>query len=224
MNSFEDIFTSCLTDSRRVSLKKKTKDREIKLALSRGAIIGIGILIVLIFLIIVTAVAIIGPYNRLTRLDVETERTWAEVNNHLLRRSDLIPNLVETVKGYAAHEKELFERIAAARAALYSAPSPEAKIQANTELSGFLGRLLAIAENYPNLKANESFNRLLDELAGTENRIAVERKRYNDGVLRFNQLIRKFPVNLIAQSFDFQKGVYFEAPESKQEVPKVAFK
>jgi len=193
------------------------------LALSRGAIIGIGLLVVLIFLIIVVAVAIIGPYNRLTRLDVETQRTWAEVNNHLLRRSDLIPNLVETVRGYAAHERELFEHIADARARLAGAQSIPEKINASNELSGLLSRLLVIVENYPQLKANENFLKFQDELAGTENRLAVARTRYNDAVGNLNKRIRAFPDNLIAGMFGFSPREFFEPPETAKQAPEVKF-
>ncbi|MCI0532387.1 MAG: LemA family protein [candidate division Zixibacteria bacterium] len=192
--------------------------------LKKGWILGAGGFVILLFFVILIAGYIWVTYNRLVKQDETIKALWAQVETQLQRRSDLIPNLVEVVKGYAKHEKEIFENVAQARAKLAGAQTVDQKISAANELSGVLGRLLAIAENYPNLTANESFNRLMDELAGTENRIAVERKRYNDGVLSFNQLIRRFPVNLIAQSFDFQKGVYFEAPESKQEVPKVEFK
>jgi len=192
--------------------------------LKKGWVFGAAGFFILLFFVILIAGYIWVTYNRLVKQDEAIKALWAQVETQLQRRSDLIPNLVEVVKGYAKHEKEIFENVAQARAKLAGARSVDEKISAANELSGFLGRLLAIAENYPNLKANESFNKLMDELAGTENRIAIERKRYNEGVLRFNQLIRKFPVNLIAQSFDFQKGVYFEAPESKQEVPKVEFK
>ncbi|EQB63899.1 MAG: LemA [candidate division Zixibacteria bacterium RBG-1] len=192
--------------------------------LKKGWVFGAAGFFILLFFVILIAGYIWVTYNRLVKQDEAIKALWAQVETQLQRRSDLIPNLVEVVKGYAKHEKEIFENVAQARAKLAGARSVDEKISAANELSGFLGRLLAIAENYPNLKANESFNKLMDELAGTENRIAIERKRYNEGVLRFNQLLRRFPVNLIAQSFDFQKGVYFEAPESKQEVPKVEFK
>ena len=192
--------------------------------LKKGWVFGAAGFFILLFFVILIGGYIWVTYNRLVKQDEAVKALWAQVETQLQRRSDLIPNLVEVVKGYAKHEKEIFENVAQARAKLAGAKTVDEKIAAANELSGVLGRLLAIAENYPNLKANESFNKLMDELAGTENRIAVERKRYNEGVLRFNQLIRKFPVNLIAQSFDFQKGVYFEAPESKQEVPKVEFK
>lgn|SRR5574341_1204401 len=184
---------------------------------------GVGVFILLFFVILIAGYIWI-TYNRLVRQDEAIKGLWAQVEIQLQRRSDLIPNLAETVKGYAKHEKEIFENVALARAKLAGARTVDEKISAANELSGFLGRLLAIAENYPNLKANESFNKLMDELAGTENRIAIERKRYNEGVLRFNQLIRRFPVNFVAKSFNFQKGVYFEVPEEKQEVPKVEFK
>ncbi|HKZ22750.1 MAG TPA: LemA family protein [candidate division Zixibacteria bacterium] len=192
--------------------------------LKKGWVFGAAGFFILLFFVILIGGYVWVTYNRLVKQDEAVKALWAQVETQLQRRSDLIPNLVEVVKGYAKHEKEIFENVALARAKLAGAKTVDEKIAAANELSGVLGRLLAIAENYPNLKANESFNKLMDELAGTENRIAVERKRYNEGVLRFNQLIRKFPVNLIAQSFDFQKGVYFEAPESKQEVPKVEFK
>jgi len=190
---------------------------------NKGLLATLIVVGVLVFLLLIVGGTFWGTYNSLVNTNEGVQSAWAQVDNQLQRRGDLIPNLVETVKGYAAHERELFERIAAARAALYSAPSPEAKIQANTELSGFLGRLLAIAENYPNLKANESFNRLLDELAGTENRIAVERKRYNDIVLGYNQRIKRFPTNFLARMFGFSEATYFEAEEAKRELPAVKF-
>lgn len=194
------------------------------MAIKKGWVFGAAGFFILLFFVILIAGYIWVTYNRLVKQDETIQGLWAQVETQLQRRSDLIPNLVEVVKGYAKHEKEIFENVAQARAKLAGAKTVDEKISASNELSGFLGRLLAIAENYPNLKANESFNKLMDELAGTENRIAIERKRYNEGVLRFNQLIRRFPVNLVAKSFDFQKGVYFEVPEEKQEVPKLEFK
>ncbi len=190
---------------------------------NKGLLATLIVVGVLVFLLLIVGGTLGGTYNSLVNTNEGVQSAWAQVDNQLQRRGDLIPNLVETVKGYAAHERELFGRIAAARAALYSAPSPEAKIRANMELSGFLGRLLAIAENYPNLKANESFNRLLDELAGTENRIAVERKRYNDIVLGYNQRIKRFPTNFLARMFGFLEATYFEAEEAKKELPTVKF-
>ncbi len=189
----------------------------------KGLVTALIVIGILLFLILVVGGTLWGTYNSLVNSNEAVKSAWAQVDNQLQRRGDLIPNLVETVKGYASHERELFEKIAAARAALYSAPSPAAKLQANAELSGFLGRLLAIAENYPNLKANESFNRLMDELAGTENRIAVERKRYNDIVMEYNRKIKRFPTNMLAGVFGFSEATYFEADEAKKELPAVKF-
>lgn len=193
------------------------------MAVKRGLVTALIVIGILLFLFLIVGGTLWGTYNSLVSSNEAVKAAWAQVENQLQRRGDLIPNLVETVKGYASHERELFEKIAAARAALYSAPSPAAKIQANNELSGFLGRLLAIAENYPNLKANESFNRLMDELAGTENRIAVERKRYNDIVMEYNRKIKRFPANMLAKMFGFSEATYFEAEEAKKELPAVKF-
>ncbi|OGC89484.1 MAG: LemA family protein [candidate division Zixibacteria bacterium RBG_16_53_22] len=193
------------------------------MALSRGAIIGLGLVIVVVFLLIVVGIGIIAPYNRLTRLDVGVDKSWAEVNNQLQRRNDMIPNLVETVKGYAAHERELFEHIADARAKLAGATSIPDKINASNEMSGLLSRLLVIVENYPQLKANENFMRLQDELAGTENRLAVARNRYNEAVGIYNTQIRVFPTNLFAGIFGFGQRGFFEVPEAAKQVPVVKF-
>lgn len=193
------------------------------MALSKGAIIGIGIVAVLVVLVIIAAIFTIVPYNRLTRLDVNTQQAWAEVNNQLQRRNDLIPNLVSTVKGYATHEKELFEHIADARSKLAGASSIPDKINASNELSGYLSRLLVIVENYPQLKANENFMKLQDELAGTENRLAVARNRYNEAVREYNTAIRVFPSNILAGLFGFTGKQFFEAPESAKQVPQVQF-
>jgi len=193
------------------------------MALSRGAIIGLGLLIVVVILLIVVGIGIIGPYNRLTKLDVAVEQSWSEINNHLQRRNDLIPNLVETVKGYATHEKELFEHIADARAKLAGASSIPDKINASNEMSGLLNRLLVVVENYPQLRANENFLKLQDELSGTENRLAVARTRYNQAVGIFNTQMRVFPTNMIAGLFGFTPKAFFEAPESAKQVPEVKF-
>jgi LemA protein len=193
------------------------------MALSKGAIIGIGIVAVLLVLIFMAAISIVVPYNRLTKLEVETQRTWAEVDNMLQRRSDLIPNLVATVKGYATHEKELFEHIADARARLGGAANINDKMSASNELSGLLSRLLVVVENYPQLKANESFMQLQNQLEGTENRLAVARNRYNQAVTDYNTKIRQFPSNMIAGLFGFTAKQFFQAPESAKQVPQVAF-
>lgn len=169
------------------------------------------------------ALYFISVRNSLVTLDETTESQLKNITVQLERRADLIPNLVETVKGYAAHESAIFTEVAQARSRLLSAKTPEAMAAANNTLNSALGRLLAIGENYPQLKANENFIRLQDELAGTENRIAVARKNYNDAVQKYNTAIRKFPASLVA--FGFDKKDYYEAPESKNviDVPKVTF-
>src|SRR5437660_11488030 len=150
-------------------------------------------------------------YNRIVALREQIDAAWAQVENQLQRRNDLIPNLVEVTRGYATHEREVFERIADARARLLAGGSREDKIAAANEMSGALGRLLAIAERYPDLKANQQFARLSDELAGTENRVAVERMRYNDAVRTYNEYIKSFPRMLYADSLGFKPEKYFEA-------------
>jgi len=193
------------------------------MALSKGAMIAIVVAAIIAVLVVVAAIFTIVPYNRLTRLEIETDRTWAEVNNQLLRRNDLIPNLVETVKGYATHERELFEHIADARARLAGATTIPEKISASNEMSGLLSRLLVVVENYPQLKANENFMKLQDELAGTENRLAVARSRYNQAVGDFNKAIRVFPSNIFAGIFGFSSKEFFEIPEAATQVPQVRF-
>src|SRR5207244_4860454 len=148
---------------------------------------------------------------------------WAQVENQLQRRNDLIPNLVETVKGYATHEESVYKDIADSRAKLLAAKSPEETIEAANQQTSALGRLLAVVENYPNLKANEQFNRLMDELSGTENRIAVERMRYNEKVQEYNTKRRQFPANVTAKMFGFKEYPYFQAPPDAKQVPKVNF-
>ncbi len=164
-----------------------------------------------------------GTYNSLVTLDEGVKAAWAQVENQLQRRYDLIPNLVETVKGYAAHEKEVFLRVTEARAKVGGATNIDDKIAANNGLSAALSRLLLVVERYPDLKANTNFIRLQDELAGTENRIAVERRRYNETVKVYNIKIRRFPTNLLAGMFGFEKATFFEVPKERQEAPKVKF-
>jgi LemA protein len=162
-------------------------------------------------------------YNRFVNQEEAIKGQWAQVENQLQRRNDLIPNLVETVKGYAQHEQGVFKEIADARAQLLNAKSPEETIAAANRQTTALGRLLAIAENYPQLKANEQFNRLMDELSGTENRIAVERMRYNERVQEYNASRRQFPANVTAKVFGFKEYPYFQAPPEAKPVPKVTF-
>jgi LemA protein len=163
-------------------------------------------------------------YNRFVGQEEAIKAQWAQVQNQLQRRNDLIPNLVETVKGYAAHEEGVFKDIADARSRLLTAKSPEETIQAANQQSSALGRLLAVVENYPQLKADAQFNRLMDELSGTENRIAVERMRYNERIQEYNTSRRQFPANLTAKMFGFKEYPLFEAPPSAQQAPKVDFR
>ena len=162
-------------------------------------------------------------YNKFTTQEEAIKAQWAQVQNQLQRRNDLIPNLLEVTRGYAAHEKEIFVHVADARARLMSAGSRDEKIAAAGELGTALGRLLAIAERYPDLKANQQFARLSDELAGAENRIAVERMRYNEAVRAYNSAIKSFPTVLYANAFGFKPQKYFEAPEEAKKVPKADF-
>lgn len=164
-----------------------------------------------------------GTYNSLVTMDESVKAAWAQVENQLQRRYDLIPNYVETVKGYAAHEKEVLLKVTEARSRVAGAETVSEKIEANNSLSSALSRLLVVVEQYPDLKANANFIRLQDELAGTENRIAVERRRYNETVKDYNIKIRQFPTNLIAGMFGFQKAAFFEVPKEAQEAPKVRF-
>jgi LemA protein len=166
----------------------------------------------------------VGRRNQMVVKSQTVEAQWHQVDVDLQRRADLIPNLVETVKGYAAQEQTVFGDIAKARSALLSAQSPSERIAANAQVEGALGRLLVIVENYPQLKSNENFLRLQDELAGTENRIAVERRRYNEAVQDYNTYIGLFPNNIFAGWAGFKpNNAYFSATENGREVPKVAF-
>jgi LemA protein len=162
-------------------------------------------------------------YNTMVREREAIDASWAQVENQLQRRNDLIPNLVSTTKGYASHEKEIFTAVADARSRLIGAKTRDEKIQASNQVSGALSRLLAISEAYPQLKADTQFSRLSDELAGTENRIATERRRYNESVRTYNTTVKSFPTTLFAGCFGFSQSEYFEAPKEAQAVPKVAF-
>jgi LemA protein len=164
-----------------------------------------------------------GTYNRFVTLDEGVKSAWAQVENQLQRRYDLIPNLVETVKGYAKQEKDVLVEVTNARARVGGAATVPDKINANNELTGALSRLLVVVEKYPDLKSNQNFLRLQDELAGTENRISVERKRYNDAVQGYNVAIRSFPANLFAGMFGFGKAAFFEAPAAAKATPQVKF-
>jgi LemA protein len=185
---------------------------------------GIIVLIVLALVVGFVFMQYVGVRNTLVTKDQTVKAAWSQVDIVLQRRADLIPNLVETVKGIAKQEQTVFGDIARARSALLSAGTPSEKIAANQQLDGALGRLLVIVENYPQLKSNENFLRLQDELAGTENRIAVERKRYNDALQDYNTYLLKFPNNLIAGYAGFKPNeAYFQASEGSRQVPKVDF-
>lgn len=182
------------------------------------------VVLVVIALLAISAYSFFaGNYNRFVQLDQAVKSAWAQVENQLQRRYDLIPNLVETVKGYAKQEKDVMVEVTNARAKVGGAATVPDKIAANNELSSALSRLLLVVERYPDLKSNQNFLHLQDELAGTENRIAVERMRYNEAVKIYNQTIKSFPANLIAGMFGFKEAAFFDAPKEAKEAPKVQF-
>src|SRR3954466_5707050 len=178
----------------------------------------------LVAAVLIAAVTLSGcSYNRFVSQEEAIKAQWAQVENQLQRRNDLIPNLVETVKGFAQQERDVFGQIADSRAKLAGARTPEDQIKAANEQSAALARLLVVTENYPQLRSNESFNRLMDELSGTENRIAVERMRYNEKVQDYNTSRRRFPANVTASMFCFKEYPLFNAPPESERVPRVNF-
>jgi LemA protein len=184
----------------------------------------IAVILVLALVALAVGGMYVGRKNQMVTLDEQVKSNWAQVDVVLQRRADLIPNLVETVKGFAAHEEKVFGDIAQARSALIGAKTPSDKIAANGQLDSALSRLLVVVENYPQLKSNENFLRLQDELAGTENRIAVERKRYNDSVQAYNTYIGLFPNSIFANWAGFHRNeAYFQASPASREAPKVQF-
>ena len=178
---------------------------------------------VVLLLALLVGGKLISGYNTVIAMDENVKGKWAQVENQLKRRYDLIPNLVETVKGYAKHEKELFENIAEARTQYFQAKGIKDKVAGANRLEGVLSRLLLLQERYPDLKANQSFLKLQDSLEGTENRIAVERKRYNDAVQILNTYIRTFFGRFFAAFASVSKAEYYEIPEAEKAVPKVKF-
>jgi LemA protein len=183
-----------------------------------GVIIGVVVLAA-----VVVGGTFVSKWNQLVTMDTDIKAKWAQVENQLQRRGDLIPNLVETVKGFAAQEKSILESIANARAKMAGGGSVQDRIAASNELSSALARLLVVVENYPNLKSDATFIRLMDELAGTENRLSVERKRYNDSVQVYNVAVRQFPGNLIASILGFKEQPFFEAAPAARQAPQVKF-
>lgn len=186
---------------------------------SKGLLIG-GIIVAVVIVIII---ALVGTYNSLVTTSAQVDEKQAAISTQLQRRSDLIPNLVNTVKGYAKHEEDVYTAIADARSKLSGAGTVSEMSQANEELSSALSRLLVVVENYPQLKANENFTALQDELAGTENRITVARNDYNTAAKNYNVKIRRFPTNIFAGIFGFEKVDYFEAESGAEKVPEVSF-
>ncbi len=181
-------------------------------------LIALGVIAVLII------VVLISSYNAIVTKHETITAKWAQVENQLQRRNDLIPNLVNTVKGYAAHEKTVFENITNARSQWAKAGTVDEKVKAAGAIDNALSRLLLVVENYPNLKADQTFLRLMDELSGTENRIAVERMRYNEAVRDYNITVRMFPGNVVASFFGYKPATeYFKAEESVKVVPEVKF-
>ncbi len=184
--------------------------------MKKGIFIILGVVVIIV-------IWLFASYNGLVSASENVNGKWSQVETQLQRRADLIPNLVSTVKGYAAQEKQIFTAVAEARSKLLNAQGPADSAQANGELTSALGRLLAISEAYPQLKSDANFRQLQDELAGTENRIALSRKDYNESVQSFNTKIKRFPSNLVAGMFGFEAKEYFQAEEGAQEVPQVQF-
>jgi LemA protein len=186
----------------------------------KKGLVGLGIIVLVIVII---GGMLMSSYNKFVTLEENVDQSYAQIENQLQRRLDLIPNLVNTVKGYAAHEKEVIASISDARARLAGAGTVEEEATANAELSGALSRLLVVVENYPNLKADQQFTQLMDELSGTENRISVARKDYNDQVAVYNKKVKQFPSALIAGMTGFDEKQYFKAAAGATNAPEVDF-
>jgi len=184
---------------------------------------GLIVLLAILAVIIIAVMSFVAKYNSMQQLVIEVQNGWAEVENQLNRRYDLIPNLVETVRGYASHESNVLMQVTESRAKVGSAQNPEEMMNANNELSSSLSRLLVVVEAYPDLKANTNFIRLQDELAGTENRLTTARRRYNDAVNMLNRSLVIFPNNIIANMFGITPATFFEAPAEARTAPQVSF-
>nr|WP_147533441.1 LemA family protein [Bacillus marasmi] len=186
----------------------------------RKALLGFGVVVAAL---VIMGVMLMNSYNNFVDLEENVNQSYGQIENQLQRRLDLIPNLVNTVKGYASHEKDVISDISDARARLAGAKSPEEEANANAELSGALSRLLVVVENYPDLKADKQFTQLMDELAGTENRISVARKDYNDEVAIYNKKVKSFPGVVVAGVTGFDEKEYFKADPKAEEAPEVDF-
>lgn len=182
------------------------------------------VLVVVAIIVAIAAISVIGTYNGIVSRHEAITAKWAQVENQLQRRYDLIPNLVNSVKGYAAHEKTVFEEVTKARSQWANAATIDDKVRAASGMDSAVARLLVVAENYPDLKADQTFLRLMDELSGTENRIAVERMRYNEAVRDYNVTVRKFPGNIVASAFGYKPASeYFKSEEQAKNAPEVKF-
>jgi len=192
--------------------------------MGKGLLVTLGVVAVLILALFMVFGSYVSAKNQMVAKDEAVKAAWSEVDVQLERRADLIPNLVETVKGFAKHEETAIDSVTSARAALGGAKTPQEKIAANGQLDSALSRLLVVVENYPNLKADENFLRLQDELSGTENRIAVERRKYNETVQKYNTDIELFPNNIAASIWGFHReDAYFKADDASKQAPKVKF-
>ncbi|MDR2977640.1 MAG: LemA family protein [Streptococcaceae bacterium] len=180
-------------------------------------------ILIIIAVIVVLVLIVAGIYNGLVKSRMQTKEAWAQIDVQLKRRNDLIPNLVETVKGYAAHEKTTFDAVTEARAKVAGASNPSEAMEASNVLSGALGRLLAVAEAYPQLQANTNFMQLQTELTNTEDKISVTRQLYNSATANYNTKLQTFPTNLIAGMMGFKEADFFETPEAEKAIPKVDF-
>jgi LemA protein len=192
--------------------------------MKRGLVVGLGIVAVIVVVLVMVFGSYVSAKNQMVAKDEAVKSAWSQVDVVLQRRADLVPNLVATVKGFATHEETVFGDIANARAGLLNARDPQSKIEANGKLDSAFGRLLALSENYPELKSNQNFLALQDQLEGTENRIAVERKRYNDTLQDYNTFIRQFPNSIWAGFGGFKpNNAYFQASEGSKVAPVVKF-